>query len=119
MFKLYQIICPITNLPIYVGITGHSLNERLKSHHRDVDNIEKYIYLNYLKGIGLPVKIEQLMVLDDEEVIRWRERELIESYHKNGMKLLNRHYVVPNVIRKPKKVKPYKKFVHKFIARAK
>jgi predicted GIY-YIG superfamily endonuclease len=89
MKSLYTISNPITNKIFYVGITsnlpGRIITHTSNSHN---DGVKKMI--NKLKKKGFRPCFTEVSILEDSEAIR-KEKELIISLLKSGVKLLNKN----------------------------
>jgi hypothetical protein len=88
MVKIYEIICPISNNPVYIGMTKNTVLNRLNQHLKNPQGTkEKIKWTNNINNLGLIPKINELETLNyfDLDI----EKNWIEKYKKLGFNLFN------------------------------
>lgn len=85
---IYTLSHPVTNEVRYVGKTNQALNKRLSDHHFCKHNKHKSNWLKGLRKNGLVAKIEELVVVDQDNWID-EERFYIGYFKFLGFRLLN------------------------------
>lgn len=86
---IYQIVCPINNVPIYVGCTTRSLEERLAEHMSFCASSRLTTYLKKLKAIPLIQPLEVISFRKHSVMLK-REAWWINKISKQ-YKILNRN----------------------------
>jgi hypothetical protein len=92
MYFIYYINCPITNVPIYVGMTGRSIEERLKAHmcEKCIYNIKKETYFKSLSKNKIKPTIHELDRCDNLRAATNLEVYWIHQFKSWGFSLLNK-----------------------------
>lgn len=89
---VYQLVCPKSKSPIYVGSTVRSLKERLGGHVCNIQRSESPLYLFLRKNKVIPtIEVLQEIVIDSG-INELREIELwwVRKLSKSGIKLFNK-----------------------------
>lgn len=89
-YRVYTLICPISNNVFYVGMTTKSLSERLKRHVHDTGNIVKAKFIFSLMEKELLPTIELIESFDLEQNARYFEKYWISQFRSWGFNLLNK-----------------------------
>lgn len=77
-FNLYQLVDPVLNQPVYIGMTSQPLEVRLVGHMGTSSHaLRKWIQT--LRRKGLRPRIELIEVVEDENEAKMREIELIQN----------------------------------------
>lgn len=88
-YKLYYLICPITNQIRYIGQTQQSLQERLRQHLKDKTISYKTSWLNSLRKEGLKPFIKKIFETNNSDYIDSIESKTIRELLKRGYRLTN------------------------------
>lgn len=88
--RIYQLVCPVKEQPIYVGSTKRPLNERLKEHvySRKTSNQPIYDYL-FSNKITPIIELLQEIEIESAKELLLLERGWTEKLTKEGVKLFN------------------------------
>jgi len=88
-YKIYKLVCPITNEVRYIGRTKLALKIRLSHHLREIHNPFKYIWIDNLRKQNKKPVIIQIEMFADKETAYKREKFWINHYIDAGSKLFN------------------------------
>lgn len=113
MYKVYTLICPISNYVVYVGMTKAKLRDRLNGHVNSYSNNRKVIWHNELKEKGLRPKIKAIAYCSSENSAKNKENYYIDLFLRSGKKLFNNSYngFVKNPIIPKEKLTKFDKYV--------
>jgi hypothetical protein len=98
LWRVYVLICPITERIRYVGITSCSLTERLGYHVQDRSNPEKAEWIHELQQKGLAPHIFLIDRFTGTRTYAENiERHYIWFYLLAGCQLLNKQYIPDDI----------------------
>lgn len=93
-YKIYGLVCPLTNEIRYIGYTSKTLNERLSNHMRDLSDkrwlTHKRNWLLKLKRLNMKPTIILLEdnIFSEDDACEY-EIQYIKEYMNNGFNLTN------------------------------
>jgi len=105
---IYQLICPKTMMPFYVGSTLSSLEKRLNNHMSKIKGNRTQFVYQYIRDNNItPVMdlIKKVEVIDRKHLIRI-ERDKILELKSMGYNLTNKFYFKEAMVHSTIKIHP-------------
>jgi len=95
LWSIYALVCPLTGLVKYIGITSTSLDTRLRYHLRGKDhNPQKEKWISWLHSQELlPLIIPIDSITGTRKQAEQKERQYIWAYIQQGYTLFNIQYI--------------------------
>jgi hypothetical protein len=88
---VYEIVCPITNEPIYIGSTKNHPRNRFSTHISSVKTSELPMYEYFRANNSKPIfNVIEYVKCNDDRLIRKSEGAWIKAYKELGYNLFNK-----------------------------